>query len=397
MANLPTVVIVSEVMPMGGTSNFALNLCSGMRESGNWNGVVAVMRSPAAIMDEARRMDLPLIDRDDSLILHEERIEKLYRECARYSPQAVVAALSSGSFDFLRYAPQGCLRVAMIQSDDEGVYSTVLQYLPWIDLVVGVSKEICRKMEGLLDQKSPIPVIHQPYGVPMHFKHTAANCEAPLRVLYLGRINETQKRVSLMSRIIRTTLASGANLTWTIAGDGPDMESFRKSLEGITDRVDILGGLPYHEIPGILSKHDVYFLCSDFEGLPLSLLEAMGAGLVPVVSDLPSGISEVVSADNGIRIAVDDEQGYVDAILRLANNRDLLASLTSAAPNAVRDSHSISAMTRRWEEMLAQYGPATPPAWQPACKATVPMEVAHKWHLKPWLRPLRALIKRLKS
>jgi hypothetical protein len=115
-----------------------------------------------------------------------------------------------------------------------------------------------------------------------------------------------------------------------------------------------------------------------------------------VVSDLPSGISEVVNDRNGIRVPIHDEQGYVNAVLQLAADRDLLNSLSTEAKEAVRQSHSTAAMTRRWEEMLAQYGPAEAPVWKSTCKATVPFEVAHRWYLKPWLRPVRALIKRMR-
>lgn len=51
MRNRPAVIIVSEVMPMGGTSNFALNLCTGMRESGNCTGVAAAEVSTNSRID----------------------------------------------------------------------------------------------------------------------------------------------------------------------------------------------------------------------------------------------------------------------------------------------------------------------------------------------------------
>jgi glycosyltransferase involved in cell wall biosynthesis len=220
--------------------------------------------------------------------------------------------------------------------------------------------------------------------------------EGPLRVLYLGRLIEEQKRVSLMARVIKATLAANPNLTWTIVGEGPQSETFKADLSAVPDRLQFLGAVPYDKVPEVIAAHDVYFLCSDFEGLPLSLLESMGAGLVPVVSDLPSGISEVVNERNGIRVPIHDEQGYVNAVLKLAEDRDMLNLFSEEAKISVRQSHSTAAMTRRWEEMLAQYAPKSAPTWKSTCRATVPMEVAHRWDLQPWLRPVRRLVKRMR-
>jgi glycosyltransferase involved in cell wall biosynthesis len=391
----PAVVFLSEIMPLGGTSNFALNIGEGMRAAGHWTGVAAAIREPSEILGEIRQRGLPLIAPEPGLVLYEERIEHLYRECARYAPSVVVGALSSGSFDFLRYVPAGCLRIVMIQSDDQKVYETIHRYLNWIDLVAGVSKEICRKMETHMRDGRKVPVVHQPYGVPMPENSRPSRKEGPLRVLYLGRLIEEQKRVSLMARVIKATLAANPDLTWTIAGEGPQSETLKADLSKVQDRLQFLGAVPYDKVPEVIAAHDVYFLCSDFEGLPLSLLESMGAGLVPVVSDLPSGISEVVNERNGIRVPITDEQGYVNAVLKLAEDRDMLNSYSNEAKTAVRQSHSTAAMTRRWEEMLAQYAPAVAPVWDATCKATVPMEVAHRWDLQPWLRPVRRLVKQV--
>ena len=49
----------------------------------------------------------------------------------------------------------------------------------------------------------------------------------------------------------------------------------------------------------------------------MSLLESMAHGLVPVVSDIESGIREVVDSNNGIRVAIDDIPGYAKAIIHL--------------------------------------------------------------------------------
>ena len=391
----PAILFLSEVMPLGGTSNFAINICAGLRAAGNWTGIAAALREPSEVAAEFSPLGLPMIGPDPTLVLYEERIEYLYRKCSSYAPSAVVGALSSGSFDFLRYVPEGCLRIAMIQSDDEGVYQTVLRYIGWIDIIAGVSSEICRKMESRLPAGSRVRVIHQPYGVPMPDINPQETSEGPLRILYLGRVIEEQKRVSLMARVIKATLAAHQELSWTIVGDGPQLESLKTEFATASSRVQFLGAIPYQNVPNIISGQHVYFLCSDFEGLPLSLLESMGAGLVPVVSDLASGISEVVNDRNGIRVPINDEQGYVDAILKFAEDRDMLTAFSKVSRETVRESHSTAAMTRRWEEMLAIHASETPPFWNQKCRATVPLDVAHKWYLKPWLRPLRAAAKRI--
>lgn len=372
-----------------------MNLCRGMGRRDDWKCVAAGLRGLNEIGTQIRKAGFTILAPGESTVLHEERIEGLYRDCAALQARAVVAGLGSGAFDFLRYLPAGCLRIGMIQSDDECVYDLVERYLPWLDIVAGVSLEICRKMEVRLGVGG-IPVVHQPYGVPMPEKTVARESAGPLQVLYLGRVIEAQKRVGLMARVMKRTLEEVPDIRWTIAGDGPDLATMKLQFAGETERVGFLGSVPYAEVPAILPEHDVYFLCSDYEGLPLSLLESMGAGLVPVVSNLPSGISEVVNERNGIRVAIDDEAGYAAGVVRLAKDRSLLAAMSAHASREVRESHSTEAMAHRWVEMLEAHLPAQLPQWQATCTATAPMELDGQWRFSPTLRPVRKMLKRLK-
>jgi len=389
-----SVVFVSETMPLGGTSTFAVNVCEGLRQTGGWHGVAAVMRKVGEIGEQMQSRQLPFIASAPDAVLHEERIEHLYRECMPLAPRAVVAALSSGSFEFLRYVPPGCLRVGMIQSDDKQVYDLVEQFFPWLDAVAGVSTEICRKIEARMTTRK-IPAVHQPYGVPMPAATPVRSHDGPLSVLYLGRVSEEQKRVSLMRRVMKATLEKHPSLTWTLAGDGEELPVFQTEFAG-NDRVEILGSVPYEQVPKLLEAHDVYFLCSDYEGLPLSLLEAMGAGLVPVVSDLPSGISEVVNDRNGIRVAVDDEAGYAVAVLQLADDRERMATMSAAAAAEVRLSHSTVAMASRWEAMLDRMSGDQVPDWSRPCRARAPLGYEERLLFSPLFRPIRSAVKRFR-
>src|SRR5262249_52533579 len=112
------------------------------------------------------------------------------------------------------------------------------------------------------------------------------------------------------------------------------------------------------QVPQLLAKHDVFLLASDYEGLPLTLLEAMGNGLVPVVSDLPSGIRELVDETTGRRIPPDQTPAYAEAIALLHANRDAMKSLSANARKRVWPEFSVPAMTDRWLNAFPKVSPA---------------------------------------
>jgi glycosyltransferase involved in cell wall biosynthesis len=213
----------------------------------------------------------------------------------------------------------------------------------------------------------------------------------PLRIIYLGRLDREQKRVHLFPQIFKQLKGSGIPFHWTIAGEGPENFSLEQALQSSpTQAISFPGKIAYADVPELLRAHDVFLLASDYEGLPLSLLEAMGHGLVPVVSDLKSGIPEVVDADNGILVPVNDVAGYARAIIHLHQHRDELAAKSAAARARVRQEFSVAAMTDRW---LAAFPapPVSPPVWPERRNISAPLTAAHPVYFSPPLRALRRL------
>ena len=68
----------------------------------------------------------------------------------------------------------------------------------------------------------------------------------------------------------------------------------------------------------ILEQQDAYILTSEFEGMPNALNEAMARGCVPVVTDIRSGIPELVRYGvNGYRVPVGYPRGNFGPVTRL--------------------------------------------------------------------------------
>jgi len=391
-----SIIFLSDSLPLGGTATFLINIFEGFSKTSNWIPQAAVLKGFGDVALQMNDRGLKVISPHPSSLLHEEIIEDIYKQLSSYSPRAVVASIGGSSFDFLRFVPEDCLRIGMIHSDEEGVYRLVKRYLPWLDIIVGVSTEIYNKTL-VLTKGTQTLVTKISYGVPMPQTKVIKTFNKKLRVLYLGRLIEEQKRISILSKVMRRTIECKLDISWTIAGNGPELPILMNEFSANSSCIKFLGSVPYSAVPNLLSQHDVYFLCSDYEGLPLSMLEAMGAGLVPVVSDLVSGISEVVNSCNGVRVPIDNEDDYFTAIHRLLENPSRCASLSVNAAHDVMDKYSIGAMTSKWMNLLDDNISAKNPAWGGGIKASVPPDVGMHWYYHPWMRPIRHFRKKVIS
>src|SRR5205809_236285 len=95
-----------------------------------------------------------------------------------------------------------------------------------------------------------------------------------------------QKRVDRWAEVAAEIYKLNPSIKFLMVGDGPDDDMLRKKIEllNMKDRIELPGMLP--DTVGAFKRIDVFLLTSDFEGLPLAIMEAMSTGCVPVVSNV---------------------------------------------------------------------------------------------------------------
>jgi glycosyltransferase involved in cell wall biosynthesis len=121
---------------------------------------------------------------------------------------------------------------------------------------------------------------------------------------------------------------------------------------GVEERVFFLGYRP--DVPGLLQAMDVFVLPSLSEGLPLSLLEAMGAGK-PVVATAVGGIPEVVAdGETGLLVPPADAGALAQGILRLLAHAELADRLGQRARLRAEERFSMTSMVRAYEALYAR-------------------------------------------
>ena len=167
----------------------------------------------------------------------------------------------------------------------------------------------------------------------------------------VGRL-EPVKRVDLflaMAKIV-TGVVPGAQ--FVVAGDGALRQSLLSSTRqsGLEGNVHFLGHR--EDIHDVLRALDVLVMCSDHEGLPMVLLEALWLG-VPVVGRAVGGIREVLeNGRNGFTVPSAVPEDFAVACLRLLGDRGLGESLCRSAAQDIQREFS---MERNAESILGLY------------------------------------------
>ena len=117
---------------------------------------------------------------------------------------------------------------------------------------------------------------------------------------------------------------------------------------GIADRVRFLGTRDDPEV--FYREADLVVLTSRNEGTPLTILEAMAAG-VPVLSTAVGGVPDLLGDDRGVMVSHGDVQAFAGALSRLAADPDLRARLAAAGLAFVHQHYAKERLVRDIREL----------------------------------------------
>jgi glycosyltransferase involved in cell wall biosynthesis len=168
-------------------------------------------------------------------------------------------------------------------------------------------------------------VIHN--GVDLTRPTAPGSAAERCRLVTVGRLQAPKDTLTLVRALAE--LPRGV-CEAVIVGDGPDRTTVENEVRrlGLESVVQLAG--ERNDVPELLAASDVFVLSSRSEGLPLSILEAMAAGL-PVVATSVGGVSElVVEEETGLLVPPGDPQALAGAIERLLGDSTLRRRLGGA-------------------------------------------------------------------
>ena len=248
-------------------------------------------------------------------------------------------------------------------------------YEPILARFVAVSDGIADRLRAAVPHRAA-DVLNIAYGVavPGHVRQRAPLANRPVRLLYVGRIDHEQKRVLAFAELARELTRRGDEHELVPIGDGPASSRLDEAIAGLPT-VHRPGPVAPDTINRWLDRSDALLLASRYEGLSVSMLEAMARGCVPIVTRVESGAGQAI--DEGVNgelaeVCLDGHDADVGRALADAVERFLARTpgvMAEAAWRTARDRFSIERHAESVETMLDAVGRETPRSWpadQPA-------------------------------
>lgn len=226
-----------------------------------------------------------------------------------------------------------------------------------VDAFVVISREIDRELAELGVPTSAR--VHIPNGVDTaRYRPLAANEKESLRsrlgltsgplAVFTGRL-VVEKRLDVLIGVWPEVRAAHPDAQLLLVGAGPEEKSLRAAAgAGIAfvGRQDDVA--PY------LQAADVFVLPSAAEGLSVALLEAMAAGLVPIVTNVGGAADVIEQGRNGWLIPPDDAAALRTALVRWLGDAAGRRAMAEQARQRVTTEFALPVMAARLRDLYAR-------------------------------------------
>jgi glycosyltransferase involved in cell wall biosynthesis len=383
-------VLVSPFMAVGGADRFNLQLIDELLERG-WTVTVATTlpgndewvaeyaeRTPdlfamaafVPLLDQPRFLQYLVESRraDAVLVSNSELGYRLLPFLRSVCPD--VALLDYCHSDIARWNAGGYPRFSVAYAGFLDLTITASEYLRTWMIAHGAEQDAIETCYVGTDADVVRPdaearrLVRDRFGVP----------DGAAIVLFVGRLDE-DKQPHVLVEALRHVAGQRQDFVVLVVGDGPSREQLRLAVRRLRLKrtIRILGAVDPGDVRELMAAADIFFLPSLWEGIALTLYEAMAAGSAVVAADV-GGQRELVTADCGVlvRRATPENEAlhYAAAILELLEHRDERAALGAAARARVEAGFRVDQMGERMTRLLelalerrSREQPRAPASW----------------------------------
>lgn len=198
---------------------------------------------------------------------------------------------------------------------------------------------------------SKVETVYNPVDNAIFYPENQKNRKSDVvQFISVGRLVE-QKNFKLLINAFSRFSEHNTNVRLTILGDGvlrAELEELIVKL-GAQQKITLAGNKT--DVANYLRKSDVFVLTSIFEGLPMTILEAMAVGLPIVCTDV-GGNRDIVT-DNGILVKNQTEDEVIRALSAMLDEQTRERCSMASIKNSVE--YRLDRIARKYEQLYEEF------------------------------------------
>lgn len=213
------------------------------------------------------------------------------------------------------YMPAFCRDVDLVIAPSQGL-ATVLR-----EMGVDSPVDVVPNGVDLAPFRSPDPIDRASLGI----------SPDDIVLIFVGRLGG-EKNLYFLLRAAAGVQIADPRVWLVLVGDGPDRDNLedRARHSGVGERVVFTGLIPYTDVPRYLAMADVFVTASRTEVHPLSVIEALAAGLPVVGIDSPGVSDTIVDGENGL-VAQDDLAAFTAKLSHIVIDGEMRRRMAARA------------------------------------------------------------------
>jgi len=332
---------ILQVIPyfcFGGAETMCENLTYALTAMGHSVTVVSLYNETTPIARRMEQAGVRLLYLDKKLGLDLSMIPKLAKIMKQERPDAVHTHL-----DVIKYAVAAaklsgikrCVHTVhnVAHEEAEGrlqrIVNTIYFKLGW-SVPVALSPEVRRTIVSFYGLKEEtVPMIYNGVDLGKCCPKDHYKLAEPAQLLHIGRFNEQKNHRGLLEAFAHI-VKFHPNCCLKLIGDGnlqEEIEQYAQTLK-IGEKVFFLGS--QNHIYPFLQEADIFLLPSKFEGMPMTIIEAMGTGL-PIVASAVGGVPDMLEDTVSGMLTSCEPEAVAKAALELLKSEALRKTLGTHA------------------------------------------------------------------
>lgn len=352
---------VVQVIPefgIGGAETMCANLTIELHKQGHDVLVVSLYPYQSAITKRIEENQVQIVYLNKKSGIDFSIISALADLMRQFRPDVVHTHLYAGKYAHIAASLVGIQRkvhtIHNIASKDGGKVEQAANYFLFkllgvipVSLSTAVQKTVLERY-GIPSSKSPIVWNGVPLDRCVPMREYSADAA---RFVHVGRFTEAKNQKALIRAFLQLH-GQYPGIMLNLYGEGEGKPACEELV-----RQNSAGGYVHFcgvtdDVYSALSQADVFILPSLYEGMPMTLIEAMGTGL-PIITTSVGGIVDMLKDGESALFVDTDADSIAQGIMKLAGDSDLRKKLGTAALQRSKD-FSVEEMAKKYCEIYSK-------------------------------------------